>query len=92
MISILHVFIVATAIMIQDLAVVFNFAVSFGVTFLFFILPSLFMIMTMQQFAKGQVLSEQSEGILLKVMAYIVIMIGIIVFGCTAYVTFANLD
>jgi hypothetical protein len=78
--------------MVQDLATVFDFATSFGVTFLFFILPSLFMILTLQQFPKGQLLFQQTEGILLKVMAYLVMAIGIVVFVCTALVTFVDLE
>ena len=92
MVSMLHIFIVTTAIIVQDLAVVFNFANSFGVTFLFFILPSLFLILTLQQFPKGQLLCKKTEGVLLTVMAYLVMAVGIGIFGCTAFVTFVDLD
>ena len=47
-ILVLHISIVTTSILVQELAVVFDFACSFGVTFLFFILPSLFMLLTLQ--------------------------------------------
>jgi hypothetical protein len=47
-ISVLHISIVTASILVQELAAVFDFATSFGVTFLFFILPSLFMLLTLQ--------------------------------------------
>ena len=92
MISVLHIAIVTTSIKVNELAVVFDFACSFGVAFLFFILPSLFMLLTLHKFPKGQLLCENAEGKLLKILAYLVMVIGSLVFGCTAVVTFVDLN
>lgn len=84
----MHILNLLIAIVVPSIGTAFNIASATGVTWLFFVLPSIFMIMTLEKFPKGQLLSQTAEGITLKVLAYIMFVIGFLVCGATLYATF----
>ena len=69
------------------MSTLFDFISTFGITFLFFILPSLFLILTQDKFKPR----ETTEGRVLRVLAFVVIAIGVVIFGLGMYVNVTNL-
>lgn len=85
----MNLFSTSMAIVIPSIGTAFNVATATGITWLFFVLPSLFMIMTLEKFPKGQRMAKTTEGIILKTLAYIVFLVGLFVCGATLYATIA---
>ena len=83
----MQIFDITLAIVLPSIGTAFNIASATGVTWLFFVLPSMFMIMTLNKFPKGQRLAKTTEGIILNISAYLVFVIGLSVCGATLYAT-----
>ena len=78
----LQVMVAVIAMFVTDLTKIVDYANCFGVTILFFILPSIFLLMALQSFPKGKILAESWKGFELKVMAYLTLTSGVVIFGC----------
>lgn len=87
---VLHALVVMGAIIVKELTVLFDFISTFGNTFLMLVIPSLFLILSQNYFPSGKRQLGKLEGKTLRVLAYIVIAIGVVIFALGMYVCVAR--
>ena len=76
----LHALVVVGAIFVKELTIIFDLISVFGNSTLLMVIPSLFVIFTQNYFPRGRQQQAKCEGKVLRVLAYIVIAIGVVNF------------
>lgn len=80
----LHIFAVASALLVDDISYIFDFIATFGISFLMFLVPALMMLLTQRNFGSEKY-KKTWEALLLKVGAVFVILVGAAVFALGLY-------
>ena len=85
-----HLTIVAGALLIKDIATIFNFIGAFCVTFVLFFFPSVIFLQMMHKFGKMRH-HDSAEYFFYKVIAYTLILMGVVTFSLETYANIQNL-